>query len=215
MGVSAGIENPILADIAGGGVSGGISADVAKVVEGGSAFLDRIKELKAAKAEAEKALSELGLGNEVLIAHKAAEEKLAEAAKVVEEAQAQAAQIVEEAGKVADLREADSLLAISKMMAEAEAQKQAYLASAEADIKGRREATGAWVAEQEAKINAALNDSYIVTSQATAQAVANKRAAEELAIAQKAAAEARAKADEAIRIYTDKFNKLNAALNGA
>jgi len=214
MGVSAGIDSPLLADIAGGGVSGGISADVAKVIEGGGPFLERIKELKAAKAEAEKALADLGLGQDVAVAHKAATEKLAEAEKVLEDANAQAALIVEDTQKAADVREAEALVAIGQMMVEAEAKKQEYVAGAELDAKNRREVTDAWIAEQEARINAAVSAAEIASSQAGSQAAANKRAAEELEIAQKAAADAQAKADEAIRIYTDKFNKLNAALNG-
>lgn len=188
--------------------------DLEALISGGEAFLRRVAELKDARAGYERSLADFNIGQEVVAALASAKEKEEAAVKALEDAMAQAGGLLEDARKQAAVIVEEARASAEGLLNDSQAKIAADRASLEYEMKNRQESFDSWAAGQEAKINANLEAAATARSRAEAQAKANQLAADELAVAQKDARESQAKADAATKLYTDKFNKLNAALNG-
>lgn len=186
------------------------NSDLAALIAGGDAFVRRTKELKDAKDSYEKALAAFNLGQDAVAAYKDAAAKQAEATKALEDAK----HIVNEAMKAAEHIQAEARAKVDEIMKAGEAKRDETMRALDHEVKSGREELAAWVKSEKGKINADREALNVQIAQVAKEADELRRAKTEVATAQKAASKARTDADAAIKLYTDKVNKLNAALSG-
>lgn len=184
-------------------ISEGGNIDLDAIVAGGDGFLDRIKAIKAAKAEHDASLDALNLGRDAAAAMRDAQMREEAAKQLYEATKVQAEQMLTDGHARAAEIVRQGQIDVDTMMVKAHAD----VAAIDAQVKDAHQVLSSWSENTKAEASGLLDRATATKAEADQQFVTNLKEAKNLAALQ---AEAKTEIDTAVQLQATLAARLDA-----